>query len=70
VSFQACWDLARVATGSTAVTIEELLVIGELRNLRQAYSAYYDTQDIDNLMGLYTEDAVCEFGKDTAHGRW
>jgi hypothetical protein len=50
------------------VTIEELLIIEELRNLRQAYSAYYDTQDIDNLVSLFTEDAVCEFGKD--YGVW
>ena len=50
------------------MTIEELLIIEELRNLRQAYSAYYDTQDIDNLARLFTDDAVCEFGKD--YGVW
>ncbi len=50
------------------MTIEELLIIEELRTLRQAYSAYYDTQDIDNLVELFTEDAVCEFGKN--YGVW
>ena len=50
-------------------TIEDLLNIHEIKNLRILYSAFYDGQEIDNLMGLFTRDAICEFGPEYG-GNW
>ncbi len=50
-------------------TIEDLLNIHEIKNLRILYSAYFDGQEIDKLMGLLTPDAVCEFGPEYG-GSW
>jgi hypothetical protein len=50
------------------MTIDELLVIEEIRNLRYGYSAFLDSHDLDALLGLFTNDAVCEFGAD--FGLW
>ena len=50
-------------------TIEDLLNIHEIKNLRILYSAYFDGQEIDNLMGLLTPEAVCEFGPEYG-GNW
>lgn len=50
-------------------TIEDLLNIHEIKNLRILYSAYFDGQEIDKLMGLLTPDAVCEFGPEYG-GNW
>ena len=48
---------------STApVTIEELLEIEAIKRVRILYSHYFDMADIDSLMDLFTDDAVCEFG--------
>jgi len=48
---------------STApVTIEELLEIEAIKRVRILYSHYFDMADIDSLMELFTDDAVCEFG--------
>ncbi len=44
------------------MTIEELLDIEEIRNLRMVYGHYYDGQDVDSLVDLFTDDAICEFG--------
>jgi hypothetical protein len=44
------------------VNVEELLEIEEIRNLRVLYSHFFDGCDLDGLVGLFTEDAVCEFG--------
>jgi hypothetical protein len=41
---------------------EKLLDIEEIRKLRILYSHYLDSNDVDNLMTLFTEDAVCDFG--------
>jgi hypothetical protein len=49
------------------MTIEELLAIEEIRNLRLEYSASFDHQDLDALMSLFTADAVCDFG---SYGVW
>jgi hypothetical protein len=50
------------------MTIEELLAIEEIKQLRAAYSAHLDSQQLDQLAALFTEDAVCaypeEFGGD------
>ncbi|MDR7303973.1 nuclear transport factor 2 family protein [Haloactinomyces albus] len=43
------------------MTVDELLTIEEIKQLRQAYSAYFDSQAIDDLAALFCEDAVCEF---------
>jgi len=49
------------------MTIEELLSLEEIRNLRIGYAAHMDAQDVDALAALFTEDAVCEFG---SYGTW
>jgi len=41
--------------------IDRLLAVEEIKNLRLAYSAYFDSQDIEKLGSIFTEDAVCEF---------
>ena len=50
-------------------TIEDLLNIHEIKNLRIRYSTYFDEQRIDDLMDLFTPDAVCEFGPEYG-GNW
>jgi hypothetical protein len=49
------------------MTIDELLAIEEIRNLRLEYSASFDHQDLEALMSLFTEDAICDFG---SYGTW
>ena len=50
-------------------TLQDLLDIEEIKNLRILYSHYFDGQEIDKLMGLLTEDVVCEFGPEYG-GDW
>jgi hypothetical protein len=50
-------------------TIENLIDIHEIKNLRILYSAYFDGQEIDKLMELLTPDVVCEFGPEYG-GNW
>ncbi len=45
------------------MTIEELLEIEHIKNLRIMYSHYIDGGDVDKLAELFCEDAVCEFGE-------
>ena len=48
---------------STApLTVEEMLEIEAIKRVRILYSHYFDMGDIDNLVDLFTDDAVCEFG--------
>ncbi len=42
--------------------IEDLVEVEAIKNLRYLYSHYYDGQDVDRLVDLFTDDAVCEFG--------
>jgi len=42
--------------------IEDLVEIEAIKNVRNLYSHYYDGQKVDELVDLFTEDAVCEFG--------
>ena len=49
--------------------IEELLEIEAIKKLRIMYSHYYDGQNVDDLVDLFTDDAVCEFGPDFG-GDW
>lgn len=48
------------------MTLDELLAIEEIKQLRSKYSYCYDSADIDGLMSLFTDDAVCEW--DASHG--
>ena len=49
------------------MTVEELLAIESIKNLRILGSRYLDSGRLDDLVALYTEDAVCEFGP---YGTW
>ena len=51
------------------MTIEELLEIEEIKNLRIMYSHNYDGSRVDNLVDLFTDDAICEFGPEYG-GDW
>ncbi len=44
------------------MTLDEFLAKEEIRELRIRYSHCFDGKDIDGLVGLFTDDAVCEFG--------
>ncbi len=50
------------------VTIADLCEIEEIKNLRSLYAHYYDGNRIDELVALFTEDAVCDFGEN--YGTW
>lgn len=50
------------------MTLDELLTIEEIRNLRIGYAAHFDAHELDALMELFTDDAVCEFG--AGYGNW
>jgi ketosteroid isomerase-like protein len=39
----------------------------EIYELKSSYYWYYDSPDLEALVGLFTDDAVCEFG---AYGTW
>ena len=43
------------------MTIEELLEIEEIRQLRYLYALYLDAGEIDKLVALFTEDGVAEW---------
>jgi ketosteroid isomerase-like protein len=51
------------------MTLEQLLQIEEIRQLRVRYSHCFDGQRLEELVDLFTEDAVCEFGPDFG-GDW
>ena len=48
------------------MTIEELLEIEEIKKIRSQYSHFYDANLLDDLVELFTQDAVCEW--DASHG--
>ena len=50
------------------MTLEELLAIEEIKNLRIGYAAHFDAHEVEALLGLFTDDAVCDFG--TGYGKW
>lgn len=52
-----------------SVSLEDLVVIESAKQLRNLYSHYYDGQEVDNLVSLFTEDAICEF-PDQFGGHW
>ena len=45
------------------MTIEELLEIEAIKEVRYLYSHYYDGNMLDELISLFADDAVCEFGE-------
>jgi hypothetical protein len=49
------------------MTVEELLAVESIKNLRVLGSRYLDSGRLDDLVALYTEDAICEFGP---YGTW
>ena len=51
------------------MTIEELLEIEEIKQMRNLYSHYYDGNMLEELVSLFTEDAICEFGE-AFGGNW
>jgi hypothetical protein len=55
-------NVAKKMRGEAMMTIEELLTKEEIKELRICYSHHFDGKDIDALVDLFTDDAVCEFG--------
>ena len=51
------------------MTLEELLEKETIKELRVMYCHYFDGKMIDDLVDLFTDDAVCEFGPDYG-GDW
>lgn len=51
------------------VTVEELLEVEEIKRLRFMYSHCLDGGDLDGLVNLFSDDAVCEFGENYG-GTW
>lgn len=49
--------------------VDRLLAIEEIKDLRLAYSAYFDSQDMEKLGSIFAEDAVCEFDEEYG-GDW
>jgi len=43
------------------MTLEELSDIEEIKSVRVRYSLYYDGGELDKLVELFCDDAVCEF---------
>lgn len=48
------------------MTVEEVIAREEIMQLRSKYSHFYDANRLEDLVDLFTEDAVCEW--DEAHG--
>jgi hypothetical protein len=46
-----------------ARTLQDLLDLEEIRDLRNRYAHYFDANEIEKLGSLFTLDAVCEFGE-------
>jgi hypothetical protein len=51
------------------MTVDELIEIEQIKQLRILYSHHFDGGRIDELADLFTEDAVCEFTEDFG-GDW
>jgi hypothetical protein len=49
------------------MTIDELLAIEEIKELRLGYSENFDANNLDKLVDLFTDDATCDFGE---YGLW
>lgn len=49
------------------MTIDELLAIEEIKELRLGYSEHFDANNLEPLVDLFTDDATCDFGE---YGLW
>lgn len=49
------------------MNLQELVDLQQIHSLRAEYSAHFDAHDVDALTRLFTDDAVCEFGR---YGEW
>jgi ketosteroid isomerase-like protein len=49
------------------MTVQTLADWAEISQLKSAYGWHYDSPDLDALVDLYTDDAVCVFGP---YGTW
>jgi hypothetical protein len=47
--------------------LEQIVEIEKIRKVRVLYSHYFDSNELDRLADLFTEDVICEFGP---HGTW
>lgn len=47
--------------------LRQLLEVEAIRRLRLDYSFYMDLRDLDRMIELFTEDALCEYGP---YGSW
>lgn len=54
-------------TAEEIAALRQLLEVEAVRKVRQNYSTYLDTLQIDDLADLYTDNALCEFGP---YGEW
>ena len=49
------------------MNVDELADLEAIRRAKHYYSWYYDSLDLEGLLGLFTDDAVCDFGP---YGTW
>lgn len=49
--------------------LTKLLDIERIKTLRSLFSHYFDSRDLDGLLGLFASDAVCEFPEEFG-GEW
>jgi ketosteroid isomerase-like protein len=49
------------------LTVQKAIDIIEINQVKSSYSWYYDTCDLEGLLNLFTDDAVCDFGP---YGSW
>jgi SnoaL-like domain len=47
---------------------EELVALEVIKKVKHQYAHNLDAKQLDELVALFTEDAVCEFGR--AYGQW
>ena len=52
---------------SEIAELRTLLEIEKIKTLRTQYSYYMDSRQLEALVGLFAEDAICEFGP---YGNW
>jgi hypothetical protein len=43
------------------MTVDELLEMEAIKQVRHLYSHYYDGNRLEDLVSLFTDDAICEF---------
>lgn len=48
--------------------IQELVALEAIRKLKYLYAHHLDMKDVDRLVALFAEDALCEFG--SSYGVW